>query len=94
MQTVASAGDRHRPVAVLGKRLWAEVVDLSSGADAVASAVAMSRSRGVDGVIITASSKSNGLIHDAATMCRKRGRIVLVGVVGMELSRADFYEKG
>ena len=71
----------------------AEVVDLSSGADAVVSAIAMSRSRGVDGVIITASSKSNDLIHDAATMCRKRGRIVLVGVVGMELSRADFYEK-
>lgn len=71
----------------------AEVVDLSSGVDAVSSAVAMSRSRGVDGVIITASSKSNALIHDAATMCRKRGRIVLVGVVGMELSRADFYEK-
>lgn len=71
----------------------AEVVDLSSGVDALASAAAMSRSRGVDGVIITASSKSNDLIHDAATMCRKRGRIVLVGVVGMELSRADFYEK-
>src|SRR6202040_3811130 len=26
-------------------------------------------------------------------MCRKRGRIVLVGVTGLELSRADFYEK-
>ena len=26
-------------------------------------------------------------------MCRKRGRIVLVGVAGLELSRADFYEK-
>jgi predicted dehydrogenase/threonine dehydrogenase-like Zn-dependent dehydrogenase len=71
----------------------ADVVDLSSGVNAVSEAVAMSRSRGVDGVIITASSKSNDLIHDAATMCRKRGRIVLVGVVGMELSRADFYEK-
>lgn len=71
----------------------AEVVDLSSGVDAVASGVAFSRSRGVDGVLITASSKSNDLIHDAATMCRKRGRIVLVGVVGMALSRADFYEK-
>ena len=71
----------------------AEVVDLTSGVNAVAWAVAMSRSRGVDGVIITASSKSNDLVHDAATMCRKRGRIVLVGVVGLELSRADFYEK-
>lgn len=32
-------------------------------------------------------------MHQAALMCRKRGRIVLVGVVGLELSRADFYEK-
>ena len=46
----------------------AEVVDLTSGVNAVAWAVAMSRSRGVDGVIITASSKSNDLVHDAATI--------------------------
>jgi hypothetical protein len=44
-------------------------------------------------VIITASTKSNEPVHQAATMCRKRGRIVLVGVTGLELSRADFYEK-
>ena len=33
------------------------------------------------------------MIHQAATMCRKRGRIVLVGVIGLNLQRADFYEK-
>ena len=43
--------------------------------------------------MITASSKSSELMHQAATMCRKRGRIVLVGVTGLELLRADFYEK-
>lgn len=47
----------------------------------------------VDGVIITASSKSNDIIAGAARMCRKRGRIILVGSVGMHLNRADFYEK-
>lgn len=52
-----------------------------------------SRGRGVDAVIITASTKSNEPVHQAALMCRKRGRIVLVGVAGLELSRADFYEK-
>ena len=36
---------------------------------------------------------SNEPMHQAAQMCRKRGRIVLVGVTGLELSRADFYEK-
>ncbi len=43
--------------------------------------------------IITASTKSNDPVHQAALMCRRRGRIILVGVVGLELSRADFYEK-
>ena len=39
------------------------------------------------------STSSNEPVHQGAQMCRKRGRIVLVGVVGLELSRADFYEK-
>lgn len=77
----------------LAKQFGAEVVDLSKGEDALVAAEAFSRGRGVDAVLITASSKSNDIMHHAATMCRKRGRIVLVGVVGLELSRADFYEK-
>ncbi|MBO0933569.1 bi-domain-containing oxidoreductase [Fibrella aquatilis] len=48
---------------------------------------------GADGVVITASTKSDEVITQAARMSRKRGRIVLVGVVGLNLSRADFYEK-
>ena len=77
----------------LARRFGAEVADLKSGADPVAAAMDFSRGRGVDAVIITASTKSNEPVHQAALMCRKRGRIVLVGVVGLELSRADFYEK-
>lgn len=48
---------------------------------------------GADGVIITASAKSNDIISQAAKISRKRGRIVLVGVIGLDISRADFYEK-
>lgn len=48
---------------------------------------------GADGVIITASAKSNEIISQAAQMSRKRGRIVLVGVIGLNISRAEFYEK-
>ena len=48
---------------------------------------------GADAVIITASAKTNAVISDAANMSRKRGRIVLVGVIGLEISRAEFYEK-
>ena len=47
----------------------------------------------VDAVLITAATDSNAPVRQAAHMCRKRGRIVLVGVTGLELSRADFYEK-
>ena len=77
----------------LAKQLGAEVVNPAAGEDVLAAADTFSRGRGVDGVIITASTKSNEPVSQAATMCRKRGRIVLVGVVGLELSRADFYEK-
>jgi predicted dehydrogenase/threonine dehydrogenase-like Zn-dependent dehydrogenase len=70
-----------------------EVCDLSKGQDAVAAAAEFSDGKGVDGVIITASAKTDQIVHDAATMCRKRGRIVLVGVVGLKLQRDDFYKK-
>ena len=77
----------------LARQFGAETVDLAAGQDPVAAAVAFSRGRGVDAVIVTAATKSSEPIHQAALMCRKRGRIVLVGVTGLELSRADFYEK-
>lgn len=77
----------------LARGFGAETVDLPAGADPVASALAYSDGRGVDGVLITASSKSNMIVRQAAGMCRKRGRIVLVGVVGLELNRSDFYKK-
>lgn len=48
---------------------------------------------GADGVIITASSKSSDIVSHAAQMSRKRGRIILVGVIGLNLNRAEFYEK-
>lgn len=77
----------------LAEAYGAETVNLGEGQDPIAAAEEFSRGRGVDGVIITASTKSNEPVHQAAEMCRQRGRIVLVGVVGLELQRADFYEK-
>ena len=85
--------DMDREKLALAKQFGAETVDLSTGQDPVAAATAFSRGRGVDGVLITASTSSNEPVHQAAQMCRKRGRIVLVGVTGLALSRADFYEK-
>lgn len=53
----------------------------------------LSANIGADAVIITASTKSNEVISQAAQMSRKRGRIVLVGVVGLNINRSDFYKK-
>jgi predicted dehydrogenase len=75
----------------LARRFGAEVVNARD--DVLAAAAAFSRGRGVDAVLLTASTKSDEPVHQAAQMCRKRGRIVLVGVTGLSLSRADFYEK-
>ncbi len=48
---------------------------------------------GADGVIITASTSNHTIISQSAQMSRKRGRIILVGVVGLNINRSDFYEK-
>jgi len=77
----------------LARQFGAETVDLSTGADPVAATQHWTRGVGVDGVLITASAKGDELVHQVANMCRQRGRIVLVGVVGLNLQRADFYEK-
>jgi len=71
----------------------AEICNPGKGEDPVSAGMAFSRGHGVDGVIITASTSTSEPISQAARMSRKRGRIIMVGVTGMELSRSEFYEK-
>ena len=68
-------------------------INPSKGTDPVKFVNLATQGEGADGVIITASSKSNDIIAQSAQMCRKRGRVVLIGVIGLNLNRADFYEK-
>jgi predicted dehydrogenase/threonine dehydrogenase-like Zn-dependent dehydrogenase len=77
----------------MAKSFGAEVVNLGAGEDPVQAAERFSRGRGVDAVLVTAATQSSEPMHQAALMCRKRGRIVLVGVTGLELSRDDFFKK-
>jgi predicted dehydrogenase/threonine dehydrogenase-like Zn-dependent dehydrogenase len=77
----------------LASRFGAEVIELKAEEDPTATVTQFSHGEGVDGVIITAATSSSTPIRQAAHMCRKRGRIVLVGVTGLELDRADFYQK-
>lgn len=64
-----------------------------SSSDPVIRVHELTNNIGCDGVIITASAPTNDIIKQAANMSRKRGRIILVGVIGLDIQRADFYEK-
>jgi predicted dehydrogenase/threonine dehydrogenase-like Zn-dependent dehydrogenase len=77
----------------LAQQAGADVVDLASGEDPVSAAERFTRGQGVDAVLLTAATQSSDPVHQAAVMCRKRGRIVLIGVTGLELSRDDFFKK-
>jgi len=79
--------------AALAREFGADTCVPSAGEDPLAVARRVTGGRGVDAVLITASTTSNEPVHQAAQMCRQRGRIVLVGVTGLQLSRADFYAK-
>jgi predicted dehydrogenase/threonine dehydrogenase-like Zn-dependent dehydrogenase len=48
---------------------------------------------GCDAVILTAATQSNDPIELAPRLCRDRGRVVVVGDVGLAVPRAAYYEK-
>jgi len=70
-----------------------ETIQVSESSDVVRLVQDMTAGIGTDAVLITASTKDSTLVSQAARMSRKRGRIVLVGVTGLELNRSEFYEK-
>ena len=77
----------------MAEKFGAKTVNLADGGDPVALALAATGGFGVDAVIVTASTPSSDPMHQAAQMSRTRGKIVLVGVTGLELSRDLFYKK-
>jgi predicted dehydrogenase len=85
--------DRDPGRAALAGRAGATALLAEEGADIAARVLADTGGHGADGVLICASTQSNDPLSQAARMSRVRGRIVLVGVVGLNISRADFYEK-
>lgn len=68
-------------------------VNPSTDTNEVTAVMQITNNTGADGVIITASASNDTIISKAAQMSRKRGRIILVGVVGLNIKRSDFYEK-
>ena len=76
----------------LAEKFGAEIVN-AGDADPITAANTWTGGNGVDGALIAASARKDQIIHQAAKSCRKRGRIVLLGVVDTNLYRSDFYEK-
>lgn len=68
-------------------------VNPAKGDDQVKVVEGLTNGVGADGVIITASAHDDSIIHNACLMSRKRGRIILVGVIGLNMRRDDFYKK-
>jgi predicted dehydrogenase len=65
----------------------------SASCDPVAAVMAATAGVGVDGVVICASAKNDTVINQAFSMCRQRGRVSVVGSIGLGLERAKMYAK-
>ncbi|MHB1345376.1 MAG: bi-domain-containing oxidoreductase [Thermoleophilia bacterium] len=85
--------DLNRDRISLARNLGLDVGVHPDDQDAVQHVHRLTDGYGADGVIITAASPSDAIISTAFTMCRRKGRVVLVGDVGLHLNRADFYQK-
>ena len=77
----------------LAERFGARTVDGVEGVDVARAVLDLTSGHGADAVLLTLATDDDEPVHAAAEMSRKRGRIVLVGVAGLELNREDFYRK-
>lgn len=77
----------------LAKECGADAAFHPDDEDAIQHAFRLADGYGVDGVVVTAASSDDKLISQAFQMCRKKGRVVLVGDVGLDLNREDIFKK-
>ncbi len=77
----------------IAEKMGVITVNPADGTDPVKAVLEVTSGTGADGVLITASAKNNSIISQSAQMSRKRGRIILIGVIGLDINRAEFYEK-
>ena len=66
---------------------------VSADVDPTKKALHWTEGRGVDATIICARSSSNAVIQQAIELTRRRGKVVIVGEIGLSLERSPFYEK-
>ncbi len=69
-----------------------DAIDPSLG-DAPQQVLALTEGIGADKVILCAATSSSDPTNEAFQMCRERGRVVMVGAMGMHLERSEFYNR-
>ena len=67
--------------------------DVAVGDGLAAATAAFTAGHGADAVIVTASTKSSDPLNQAAEISRMKGRVVVVGMVGMTIDRDPFYKR-
>jgi predicted dehydrogenase len=89
-RVIGSDADRDRVELALASGMMDGVLP---GEDFVERAHNLTEGYGADAVVIAASTPSDDVVRQAMQACRKKGRVVLVGDVGLHLQRSDLYEK-
>ncbi|MBU4312553.1 MAG: zinc-binding alcohol dehydrogenase, partial [Candidatus Omnitrophica bacterium] len=99
VQMLKAAGARVASIDIDDERLLiasetgAEIVINPSITNPVNEVINWSNGFGADAVIFAAATTSSAPLSQCFQMCRKKGRVILVGVSGMNIKREDMYVK-
>ena len=77
----------------LAEKFGVKAFNINNGFNVEKEAFAFSKYEGVDGVIVATSTKDDAPLQVAPKICRKKGRVILVGTAGLNLNREEFYKK-
>lgn len=77
----------------LAKEMGAEAVVNPAKEDPVKAVENVTRGQGADAILFAAATQNSETLSSAFKMCKKKGRVVMVGVSGMAIKREDIYPK-
>ena len=77
----------------LAKELGADEAWVLSEVDAAERVSNITNGIGADAVVVTAATSSSEPINTAVDMARERGRISIVGIIGLDMQHTPFYMK-
>lgn len=85
--------DNDKSKCEFARKLGIPVVDTSKDANPILRCQKLTSNLFFDKVLITVNTTSNDVIKYSSQLCRKKGKITLIGVTGLNIDRDDFYKK-